>query len=210
MRSDFTHHSTDRSFFFGAEILHKPHLLQRQLSFSPAWQTNVDQHVHRICLAHGRWMDWRLAQSQTGKNLRKTSLQMFTKKKVEIPRRTHRHLWRKSISPICRRIDQTRGTRRTSSFTATFLPPRTSVPRQSTIQANVGGTPNWRASCFNFSDKAFQIGRRKVAEERNRHVGISSLAILYSTFRMWKMSFLSGRCERFEQTYSSNALDKRH
>ena len=36
---------------------------------------------------------------------------------IKIPRRTNRHLQNKNIIPMCRRIDQTRGTRRTSSFT---------------------------------------------------------------------------------------------
>ena len=153
VRTDFTHHSTDRSFFFWAEIHHKPHLLQRQQSFSPAWQANVDRHVHGICLAHGRWMDWRHAHRRQGRTWQRRRIRC-SREQVEIPRRTNRHLRRKKIIPMCRRIDQTRGTRRTSSFTATLLPPWTSVLRQSTIQANFGGTPNWRASYFNLWDKA--------------------------------------------------------
>ena len=63
-----------------------------------------------------RWMDWRLAHRRLDE-LKKNVASDAHEKKVQISRMTNRHLQKKKIIPMCRRIDQTRGTRHTSSFT---------------------------------------------------------------------------------------------
>ena len=106
VRSDFMQHSKVQNWPCGSEILDKPREDKSRLH--QFGKKDVGWHFQRQRLAHGRWTDKRLAH----RKLWRTSHQRCTWKGSN-----HRHVCETVHIPMCRRVDQTRGTRRTSSAT---------------------------------------------------------------------------------------------
>ena len=97
-RSELTDHSTATSATWSISSL-QTHVSEGQNSSSQVLQTYVGWQFHRVCPSHRRWMNITFAHPRSGR-LREVQVDICLGK-IRVP--------------MCRRIDQTRWTRRTSS-----------------------------------------------------------------------------------------------